>query len=478
MGSFQHHLQRSVLTLLMLAALLAGFRAGAQGFGLATSNTPAILATNSPLTYTITVSNLTGITLADYEVTNVFSSTITLDSFSTNNLNLSQVVTNANTVLFIFTPFTNGEVDTFSFTVQSPTAGFLTNNLTVATVVLTNTFVTNLVNEIFTAQADLAVSITGPPQAVITNDITFYTVNVTNLGPSDVPNVFLTNTLPPGLILKNVNPSSPGYTLVGSNLVFSLGTVTASNGLSFQFFIQPTNVADSTFTASVFAPLSLDPNLTNNVATTNFSFISYLPGQLTVVTNSAQIINHQNGLLEQTVLISNTGTIDAPAVRLVVTGLNHQLYNAVGTNGTDPFVYYSTNLAVGDSVVLRVQYNPRTSFPFTNSQLHAFSVPTPSWLAPAFTGSSTNINFITIVRLKSAPFNTNNILLEFPTATNRTYTIVYSDNAAFSNAMVAPPQIIPPANFTQWIDYGPHTTISPPTAPGARFYRVYQNPSP
>ena len=47
------------------------------------------------------------------------------------------------------------------------------------------------------------------------------------------------------------------------------------------------------------------------------------------------------------------------------------------------------------------------------------------------------------------------MLIEFPTTLERTYTVVYSDNILFSNAMIAPPAIIAPANRTQWIDYGP-----------------------
>src|SRR5579859_3009155 len=73
MGSVQRHWQRIVFVLLMLAASLAGFQARAQGFGLATSNTPPIALVNAPVTYTITVTNLTGGNLNDYEVTNTFS---------------------------------------------------------------------------------------------------------------------------------------------------------------------------------------------------------------------------------------------------------------------------------------------------------------------------------------------------------------------------------------------------------------------
>ena len=68
------------------------------------------------------------------------------------------------------------------------------------------------------------------------------------------------------------------------------------------------------------------------------------------------------------------------------------------------------------------------------------------------------------------------ILIEWPSVTNRTYTVVYSDNVMFSNAMIAPPSIIAPANKTQWVDYGPPTTVSHPTNEPMRFYRIFLNP--
>jgi hypothetical protein len=68
------------------------------------------------------------------------------------------------------------------------------------------------------------------------------------------------------------------------------------------------------------------------------------------------------------------------------------------------------------------------------------------------------------------------MLIEFPSLTNRTYTVVYSDNVLFSNAMIAPPSITVPANRIQWIDYGPPATRSAPSNSPARFYRVFLSP--
>jgi hypothetical protein len=189
------------------------------------------------------------------------------------------------------------------------------------------------------------------------------------------------------------------------------------------------------------------------------------------VTNSAQTINLQNGLTEQSILLSNIGVNDVTAARVVVTRLTKQLFNAVGTNNGNPFVTFSAPLAAGKSVSLLLQYNPRGSFPFTNGQLNAFAVPLPNWKPPVATSISTNINISNIVKLSDG-----NVLIEWPATTNRTYTVVYSDNVLFSNALIAPPSIVAPANEVQWTDYGPPATVSAPTNTNARFYRVFLNP--
>jgi hypothetical protein len=89
--------------------------------------------------------------------------------------------------------------------------------------------------------------------------------------------------------------------------------------------------------------------------------------------------------------------------------------------------------------------------------------------------TSTNVNISRIVKI-SGGWNNGRMLIEFPSTLGQVYTVVYSDDASFSNAMVAPPAIIAPANRVQWLDYGPPTTESAPANSPARFYRVYQNP--
>ncbi|HTV63337.1 MAG TPA: DUF11 domain-containing protein [Verrucomicrobiae bacterium] len=458
------------LAIFLAAFVIGGARAYAQGFGLlASSSASSILVSNS-VTYTINVTNFTGIPLADAMVTNTLPASVEVSSASTTQ---GSYAINGSVVLFDLGQFSAGGIAQLTVTAEPTAAGFITNAITVISITVTNTASTNVVVQVTNAviQADLGVTITGPVQAVITNDWMTYGVSVTNSGPNAASNVTLTNTLPPGVILKGVSPAKQPYTVASSNLIFNLGMLADGGYTNLQFTVQPTNAGVLTFSASVGAAGVLDTNTANNFASTNITIIDYLPGALVAVTNSAQTINLQNGLTEQSILLSNIGASGVPAARVVVTGLTNQLFNAVGTNNGSPFVYYGAPLAVGQSVNLLLQYSPRGFFPFTNGQLQAFAVPLPDWTPPPVSPTGANLNISRIVTLTNG-----DVLIEWPAITNRIYTVVYSDNASFSNAMIAPPAVVAPANRVQWIDYGPPATVSAPTNSSARFYRVFLSP--
>ncbi len=471
-------LQRHHLAAFVLAWLLCGLKVHAQSFGIIVSNQPAPAVVNGTLIYTYAITNMTGTGLGStfpvVQVTNTFSANINVltvsNSYSTNNY---VVTTNGNTLIYNFFVFSNNDTALFSFAVQPLSAGSLTNTISVGPLssIITNVATTNIVVQVFTGTSDLGVFLNPPIQTVITNDVTTYTVSATNFGPQSASGILLTNTLPPGVILKGASPSNPGQS--GSNMVFNLGTLASGAGKTFMIGIQPTNIETATLSASIGAPSIQETTLTNNFASTNLTITSYSPGVLVAFTNSASTVNLQNGSREQSIVVSNAGTVGVLAVRLVVTGLTNQLFNAVGTNNGSPFVYLSAPLAVGQSLALRLQFMSRKAFPFTNGQLHAFAVPMPNWTPPwqgTATGISTNI---VIQQMTNLP--TGEMLLGFAATLGKTYTIVYSSDPLFSNAMIAPPAIVAPANAVQWDDYGPPATVSFPGS-GSRFYRVYQNP--
>jgi uncharacterized repeat protein (TIGR01451 family) len=437
----------------------------------------SILVSNS-LTYTITVTNLVTIDLsaADTVVSNTLPASV---QFVSATPNLFGTVTNYGSVtVFHIGGWGFGGVAQMTMTVEPTAVGLITNMVFVAVPSIynvTNTAATNVVTQVTNvqpAQADLGVGITVPTTAIITNDSMVYGVSVTNFGPNDAPGVMLTNTLPPGVSLLGVLPRLPVYSAIGSNLVFNLGTVSNGTSTGFQFSIQPTNAGLLNFSASVGAPGVIDPNPANNSASNSIIITNYLPGTLTASVTSTQTYNPQNGLVEQSITVSNAGLTSVPAARLVVTGLaGQQLYNNVGTNSGNPFVVFAPGLAAGQTVSLLLQFFAANYFTLTNSQLQAFAVPVPNLSPPPVSSASP-----ALVITRVFPLANGKMLLEFPSIPGRTYTVVYSTNALFSNAMIAPPSFVAPVTPMQWVDYGPPTTASLPAAAPARFYRVILNP--
>jgi uncharacterized repeat protein (TIGR01451 family) len=320
----------------------------------------------------------------------------------------------------------------------------------------------------------LTVALTGPTAQVFSNDWMNYGVSVTNLGPNSTSGVMLTNTLPSGVGYKT-NSLAFKNLGSGSNVVFSVGTLTNQAFINFKLTVQPTNAGVLTFSSVVSTNNSApDTNAANNSFNLSVGVSNYFAGQLTAVTNSKQIYNAGNGLVEQSILVSNAGPNAVAAVRVVMTGLTNLLFNNVGTNDGNPFVVYAASLNTNQSVNLLLQYySPtRSVFPVANSQLHPFAVSVPNLAPPPVTALGTNLNITRILQLAT----NGDMLIEFPTTNGRTYTVVYSDNVLFSNAMMAPPSVVAPANEVQWIDYGPPTTVSAPANTNSRFYRVFLNP--
>jgi len=459
--------KRRRFAVLVAALMVLAARAEGQGIFLSATGSPTSLQVSNSLTYTVTVTNNL-VFLSSAVVSNSFPSTVRF--VSANPGTGVTFATNAEGGAFYISGFNVGTFVQMTLIVQPTAAASLTNWVRFYSPYATNVPSARVVTQVTNAvppQADLGVAISLPTTAVLVNDWMTYTVSVTNRGPDAAPGGVLTNLLPSGVILKS------DYIVVSNTVYLGLGTLSRGGVTNFQFTLQPTNAGALSFFASVGASGVTDTNTANNRATNSLTVTNDL-GTLVAVTNSAQIINLQNGLIEQSIRVSNTGTNAVAAVRVVVSGLTNRLANAVGTNSASPFVVYTAPqdalLGMGQSVLLRLQYAPRKNFPFTNSQLQAFAVPPPD-LTPPAGSAGTNVNISRIV-----PLSDGSMLLEFAAITNRTYTVVYADTLLFSNALIAPPAIVAPANGVQWIDYGPPATASVPAARGARFYRVFLNP--
>src|SRR5208282_2127472 len=148
-------------------------RAGAQGFGLSVIvSANSVLVSNSP-TYTINLTNLTGIGLSDVRVTNTFPTSVQIINAS---FSQGTDLINSNVALFDLGAFLAGNIAQLTVTAEPTAVGFITNAVTVSSVDITNTASTNVVIQVtnLVVLADLGVMLTGSGQAVITNDLMTY----------------------------------------------------------------------------------------------------------------------------------------------------------------------------------------------------------------------------------------------------------------------------------------------------------------
>ena len=209
------------------------------------------MVVSNSLTYTVNVTNLTGIPLQNALVTNLLPASVQPVSFTASQGSSTNF---GSVVVFYLGQMSSTPlgIALLTLTVQPTADGFITNTVTVTSITVTNTASTNVVVQVTNAPiitADLGVMIAGPAQAVIANDWITYGVTASNAGPNTATGVTLTNTMPPGAILLGAVPAN--YTAAGSNLIFNLGALAVGSYTNFQFTIQPTNAGSLTLSASI-----------------------------------------------------------------------------------------------------------------------------------------------------------------------------------------------------------------------------------
>jgi uncharacterized repeat protein (TIGR01451 family) len=451
------------VSLLAICGLIFSFRAAAQGLGLALTDSPDPVLVGNVLTYTINLTNATGLPLNGVIVSNTLPASAV---FLGANNSLGSYSTNGQDVIFQIVSFPGGTFAQMTITAQPTVAGTITDTAAAVALGITTTTTTSVDTTVVPAQADLGVTLAGLSASALVNDWVTYALAVTNQGPGDAPGVILTNLLPDGVTLIGVSPTNQSYTLANNNLVFALGAVTNGGSAGVQVTVQPTLAGLLTFSAVVGAPGLLDTNSANDTASGVINLETFLPGQLTAALVSTQSYDPQTGLMEQTARLTNGGTNAVPSARVVVLGLSNQLFNAVGTNSGSPFVVYGATLATNQSVDLLLEYFVPTRQPVANPVLAAVAVPAVDLSAPA----GTPISITAVTNLVAG-----GVLIEFPAVPGSRYSVVYSDDVTFANARAAQPPIVAPADRVQWIDHGPPETLSRPTDTAARFYRVQLN---
>jgi hypothetical protein len=469
--------------MILLAFAATPSRADAQtGFGASVSTNAT--STNSPITYSVSLTNLVNSSIQNVYVTNRFSSEVRVSGIATNySTTTFSSVTNGQDVLLVFNVpnLTFGTPASLQLTAYSTNAVSLTNTITAFVFSPSNTFTTNLVTtvtNIIPPTTDLAVLVSGPPPGPdpYVGDWIQFSVTVTNSGTNSATAVVLSNSFLP-TIVRSIFPTNQ---FTNSVALLNVGTLTNHASKTYTFTIQPTNAGTLSFSGLV-ASSSPDSDSSNNSAITNVSVSGFLTNTLVATFLwPTQYFNPENSLMEQRIILSNNSPDAVPSARVMVSGIGktNRLFNAIGTNAGLPFVEYGTTLASGASVEMLLQYQVPSHLPF--------SILDTNLTARAMTNAANLTPPSNLILYTNLPIDlTNHVMIEnvndtmyvlFPFVKGQTYTIVYSDDVSFTTSRVARPSFVAPGNWAYWIDYGPPATISAPMNTSSRYYKVFINP--
>ena len=257
------------------------------------------------------------------------------------------------------------------------------------------------------------------------------------------------------------------YTFVSGDA----GVHTFTNGVTFATPGQQTLTATDTVSSSVKGSAilnvgTLDPTPTQLVPTNPVTGLPLPPGSLYPVIS-------QSGTLEVRVSIKNTTAFSINGFRLSVDYSAYLpfhslvLYNRTSpSNYSEPahidYIDYPYPVAVGDTVSLKLQF-----YTTTRTLPNPFSPTLTVTKLAASAVSSTDGSGVQ-PRIKMLP--TNNILLEWDSTVGQWYRIKYSSDLI--NWYDCPVPVPGAANRTQWVDDGPPFTNVPPSAVGARYYKL------
>ena len=156
---------------------------------------------------------------------------------------------------------------TVSVVVSPGAPGTITNTATVAASQSDLNPANNsasVVTSVNNTVADLALTLSGPTNAMVTSNLT-YTITVTNAGPNSALGAGVTDLLPAGVGFVSAVSSQGTFTVGSGTVAFNLGNIPAGAGASISLVATSSVVGLITNSASV-GENSFDPNLANNSA--------------------------------------------------------------------------------------------------------------------------------------------------------------------------------------------------------------------
>lgn len=113
---------------------------------------------------------------------------------------------------------------------------------------------------------ELSIGLFDSPDPALVGSTLTYSVSVTNGGPSSASGVFVTNTLPPSVVVQSAGASQGSASIIGNIVVLNLGSLTNGARATGSINVTPTALGTIQATARVAANQT-DPIIANNTAT-------------------------------------------------------------------------------------------------------------------------------------------------------------------------------------------------------------------
>lgn len=331
-------------------------------------------------------------------------------------------------------------------------------------------------NSPVTTHAVLAIQLTGTPASAPKGSDVSFGITVTNNGPSDASAPAVSFPIPAQMTF--VSATTPGGWSATTPAAGGVGTVAWSaaslaTGATVTFTVvanvNPTAPTGTILTAAATASAADSDPVTANLSNSTAVAVGTVdPTGLQLSTTG--VLNHQNGLFELIVNVSNATPRPVNGFRLHVDYSAYlaaypslRLYNATSPAGSaDAYIDYPYPLALDAVAAVKLSfYTSSRTFPSPFTPVLTVDTLAASQVA------ATNGNGVQASLVKQ-PDQT--VLLEFPAVSGRWYRVRYSSDLSHWSDCPVPVQAA--TTRLQWIDSGPpFTTASPATTP-SRFYIV------
>ena len=431
------------------------------------------LSIGDTISYTIVVSNTFPTQLQSVQVVSSFPASATIVS-AVNTYSANGVTTNSGQVVFSIPTLANGVQAQMNLQLRPAARGTFANSVA-AQAAASGIVTTNVTASVGLPQVDLAVGVEGFPTNLVIGDAFDYTITVTNFGPGIASGISVQSVLPPSVNFLSVTPNFTSTFNPNTRiLTLNLGTLTNNFAQDMIVQLQANAASQTNIVTSVVTSDNTDTSSGNDAVTNRLSVTQFATDRVAVLSMSEQILNFQNGFMEQLVTITNVTADTIPSVRLVVTNLEspNSIHNPAGTNNGHAYVMLVGPLGPTSALNVLVQLIVPSREPIPVSYF-AGEGPQLSFL-PLPTGTVVPISKFAHIRTAYDPAKPlarySSVYIEFPTTAGKTYSLIFIPTVDSTNWVAAQPPIVANSKFGQFVDAGPQVT-----GEGDRFYRVIEH---